>query len=254
MRILAHRGLLHEYPENSFPALTNAMISGLGIETDLRWTRDKDFLLIHDESYLRLTGRDLLVSETTIQEAREIFYSNTNTPLISFRTLLQWVHSNDRREPMAIQVKADSQTDEALHCLAAYWKEFNLYEQAFVFDLTLNAAQYLKTIDARISIAFIISDYLFEPTIYSWEQVRSSSCMDIVWAAEYRHLYTKEFIKKVKETHRPFYAVSPDIHKALGHPKAHQGYEEVWEHLKAWGVDGICTDETQECLKLGHSL
>ncbi len=54
---MAHRGDPDAGPENSFPALSNAVKIGCDVlEVDLRLTRDKQFVLFHDETLERTTG------------------------------------------------------------------------------------------------------------------------------------------------------------------------------------------------------
>ena len=144
---------------------------------------------------------------------------------------------------LALHLKKDAQHEEAYFKLATYWKEYDLYNHAFIFDLTIEAATALKKIDPQIKIALIISEVKFEPTIHLWDEVKNELCFDIVWAAEYRTFYTKELIEDMKKIKGRVYAMSPDVHRALGHPLAYEGYEKTWQNLIEWQVDGICTDE-----------
>ena len=256
MQIFAHRGLLTEYPENSLPALTRSFERGYGIETDLRLTKDSDFVVIHDDTFERLAGVATPVADLTRVEAEKItylpdvpvratstlHYDKTVEHIISLRRLLEWMRSRPAPTQSAIQLKADSQTENGLRLAACYFREFNLYDWAFVFDLTKEAAIRLKEIDPRIRIALIVSEFKFEPTIYLWDEVKDFKPMDIVWAAEYRALYSSDFIRGVKVTGRACYTISPDVHVSLGHPLAFSGYEVTWDNLIAWGSDGICTD------------
>lgn len=256
MQIFAHRGLLTEYPENSFPALTKSFERSYGVETDLRLTKDNDFIIIHDDTFERLAGVAVKVGDLTRAQAEKItylpdvplratgtlHYEKTVENIISLRRLLEWMSAHPSSAQSAIQLKADSQTENGLQLVARYWQEFDLYEKAFVFDLTKEAAIRLEEIDPKIKIALIVSEFKFEPTIHLWDEVKDFKPMDIVWAAEYRALYSSDFIRGVKATGRICYTMSPDVHVSLGHPLAFSGYEAMWDNLIAWGSDGICTD------------
>ncbi len=260
MEIFAHRGLLTEYPENSFPALTKSFERGFGIETDLRLTKDNDFVVIHDDTFERLAGVPKKVSDCTFAEAEAITYLKdipmraTSTlhyeksieHIISLRRLLEWMRARPSPAWAAIQLKGDCQTEQRLQVMARYFREFEMYDQAFAFDMTKDAATRLKEIAPKIKIGLIVSEFKFEPTIHLWDEVKDFKPMDIVWAAEYRALYSQEFIREVKATGRVCYVVSPDVHTALGHPLAFSGYEATWDNLIAWGSDGICTDFPQQ--------
>lgn len=246
MNIFAHRGLLAEFPENSFSALTESVKRGFGLETDLRLTKDGDFVIIHDENFFRLTGVDRMVSKLTLAEAERLTYSNSEEKIISFRHLVKWLKDYSSNLKHAIHLKADSQTESGLKLIVQYWQEFDLYQDFFVFDLTPATAARLKALDSKVKVAYIVSDFKFEPTINLWEEVKENSNFDIVWAAEYRKLYSPDFINEVKKSGKECYAMSPDVHVPLGHPLAFEGYEETWKNLVAWGVDGICTDHPQK--------
>lgn len=243
MNIFAHRGLLQEYPENSLTALIKAVEYGFDIETDIRLTKDNDFIIIHDDTLERLTGKKLNVADLDLHEATNLTYSDSTEHVISLRSFLQKLQDKHQKPVLALHLKADSQNEIAYNKLSEYWKTFNVYDSAFVFDLTINAAKHLKKIDPAINIACIVSETQFEPTIHLWEDVQDETCFDIVWAAEYRSFYTQELIQEMKQKKRNVYAMSPDVHAALGHPLASGGYEETWKKLILWGVDGICTDE-----------
>ena len=254
MEIFAHRGMFDEYPENSLPAMRESFRRGFGIETDLRLTKDNDFLIIHDDTFLKTSNVRRRVIDTTLAEAEALTYDRSNEHLISLRSLLAMAQKENREHQMALQLKATSQNETGLRLLARYWREFNLYDTAFTFDLTKEAATRLKEIDPNIKIALIVSEFKFEPTVYLWDEVKDFKPMDIVWAAEYQKLYSKEFIDEVKATGRTFYAMSPDVHWILGHPLAYDGYENTWDNLIAWGAEGICTDYPEKLKKRFYAV
>ncbi len=70
-KVIAHRGFSSRYPENSMLAFEKAVELGAdGAEFDVQLTRDGVPVVFHDESLLRITGDDLLVSELTLEELR----------------------------------------------------------------------------------------------------------------------------------------------------------------------------------------
>ncbi len=65
----AHRGLHGgTMPENSLPAFCAAVGKGYGIETDIRFTKDKKIVVFHDDDLLRMTGDGRQVSDCTYEE------------------------------------------------------------------------------------------------------------------------------------------------------------------------------------------
>ena len=65
----AHRGLHGgTMPENSLSAFRAAVEKGYGIETDIRFTKDKKIVVFHDDDLLRMTGDKRQVSDCTYEE------------------------------------------------------------------------------------------------------------------------------------------------------------------------------------------
>src|SRR5207344_706472 len=62
--ISAHRGAHLDFPENSLPAIRGAIQTGVDFaEIDIRFTRDKHLVLMHDKSIDRTTNGKGLVSD-----------------------------------------------------------------------------------------------------------------------------------------------------------------------------------------------
>ena len=71
--IIAHRGDVVRAPENTLPAFRRAFDAGAdGIELDVRMTSDSQLVVYHDRSLGRLDGRRGLVSNTTLEEMRDM--------------------------------------------------------------------------------------------------------------------------------------------------------------------------------------
>jgi len=72
--ILAHRGLVTEYQENTLPAVEAALESPFcnGTEFDVFLTRDNKVVLFHDENLKRLTGIDKNIYDLTWSDLQTI--------------------------------------------------------------------------------------------------------------------------------------------------------------------------------------
>ncbi|MBN2402895.1 MAG: glycerophosphodiester phosphodiesterase [Spirochaetes bacterium] len=70
--VFAHRGASKEFPENTLPAFERAVELGVDyIELDVRFTRDKRFALIHDETIDRVTEGSGRVSDYSMDELKK---------------------------------------------------------------------------------------------------------------------------------------------------------------------------------------
>ncbi|OBX36586.1 glycerophosphoryl diester phosphodiesterase [Halomonas elongata] len=73
VEIVAHRGSSAKAPENTIPAIDEAMADGADtIEIDVRLTRDGKVVLHHDSSLSRLAGDDRLIDELDSSELETV--------------------------------------------------------------------------------------------------------------------------------------------------------------------------------------
>jgi glycerophosphoryl diester phosphodiesterase len=71
--MIAHRGASALETENSNAAFVAAgNRSYWGIETDVHRTKDGKFIIIHDDTTTRITGKELCVEETSFDELRQL--------------------------------------------------------------------------------------------------------------------------------------------------------------------------------------
>ncbi|MFC6355621.1 glycerophosphodiester phosphodiesterase family protein [Luethyella okanaganae] len=72
-RVLAHRGLAIEAPENTLLAFLKALSTGAThVETDVHATLDGIAVISHDRDLSRLVGRDIRVDQLTLAELKRI--------------------------------------------------------------------------------------------------------------------------------------------------------------------------------------
>ena len=71
MKIYAHRGFSHKYPEASRLAYEKATEAGAdGFECDIRLTNDGVPVCFHDRSTKRISGRNLVISKSKLADLR----------------------------------------------------------------------------------------------------------------------------------------------------------------------------------------
>ncbi|MEW9667402.1 glycerophosphodiester phosphodiesterase [Ammoniphilus sp. 3BR4] len=73
LKIFAHRGASHIYPENTLPSFKEAIRRGAnGLELDVQLSKDGHPVVIHDESLNRTTNGTGLVKHCTLRELKEL--------------------------------------------------------------------------------------------------------------------------------------------------------------------------------------
>jgi glycerophosphoryl diester phosphodiesterase len=71
--VVAHRGIPREEPENTLSSFAGALEQGAhALETDLRFTRDGEIVLFHDESVERTTDGEGNVSDLSLAEIKRL--------------------------------------------------------------------------------------------------------------------------------------------------------------------------------------
>lgn len=80
--VVAHRGAHNNFPENSIPAIREAIELGVDfIEIDIRHTKDSSLVLMHDNSIDRTTNGHGLVEDYTLQEIKNFRLKNADGSL-----------------------------------------------------------------------------------------------------------------------------------------------------------------------------
>lgn len=99
----AHRGLHGgTMPENSLSAFRAAVEKGYGIETDIRFTKDKKIVVFHDDDLLRMTGDKRQVSDCTYEELSALTLGGTDEHIPLFSDFLEEIGG---RVPLLIEIK-----------------------------------------------------------------------------------------------------------------------------------------------------
>ncbi len=72
-QIIAHRGFSERYPENTMLAFEEAVRAGAdGIELDVQFSKDRELVIMHDETLGRTTNGNGLVKDATLSELKEL--------------------------------------------------------------------------------------------------------------------------------------------------------------------------------------
>ena len=101
----AHRGLHGKnVPENSLAAFRLAVRVGLGVELDVRLTRDRQLVVIHDSDLRRLCGVEGKVEKSTWEELQTLRLQGTEERIPLLDEVLPLL---SERVPAIIEVKTD---------------------------------------------------------------------------------------------------------------------------------------------------
>lgn len=256
MLIFAHRGLKLQYQENSILAYKKAIENGFSIECDVRMTADKQVIMSHDPNLSVLTRNIKPINAMTLTELRKLTLPE---PIPTFEEVCKLLKTTlNNGQQAAIHLKIDEQTTLMLKTLAHFLLDYDLFDQSFIFDGTLETCRALKKLDQRIRTAVSIGEQNYSPTIYKWEQVQPHlNLFNHVWWDEWKQagsVYNETLAQKIKANSKQIYAISPELHANHNHPQAHNGYEDVWNHFISWNIDGVCTAYPEKLRELFKKL
>lgn len=255
MLIFAHRGLKLEYPENTQQAFDGAAMAGFGIELDIRLTKDGDLVCIHDRNPAQVAGHSAIndVSKHTVAElqllnvAAAVWQWHDKALIPRFLDVVEQVIAPEfnGEKRAAIHVKAEEQGEKQFQLLVSAFRKYNLYDKAFLFDLTLESATTLRAMDPKIQIFISVGEERYAPSIYLWQDLKGrDELYDGVWWDEWKipgSEYTADRASEIKNTGKIIYAISPELHLDHAHPHALAGYYQEWDRFIAWKIDGVCT-------------
>lgn len=113
----AHRGLHGEgVPENSLSAFRAAAEAGVGIELDVQLSSDGVLMVFHDETLVRMTGKEGKVSDYTCAALREMHLGESGDTVPTFADVLALVSG---RVPLLVEVKYHNRIGETCEKTAA---------------------------------------------------------------------------------------------------------------------------------------
>lgn len=226
MRIFAHKGLWGNAKEaNTLDAIKRAFEAGFDIETDI-CIQNGNFVIKHDPPL-------------------------KNEVLLELKDVLTLLRKYNKTH-IALHFKHD---DSGKSCPSKKIVDFIVpfANQVFLFDISPNCCRELKEMNKNIKIGVSVGDKKYHDRFCDLEEALRSDSIDIIWADEYRNLYSKDFLDTCHGHGKIIYCISPDLAEAVGHPKAKDGYQETWNNLIRWRADGICTDcpfELREFMKV----
>lgn len=219
----AHRGLHtkdRSVPENSLAAFQRAAEAGYGIELDVRFTKDLQIVVFHDNTLLRVCGIDRTVDSYTYEELRtfHLFESEEHIPL--FFDVLSLV---DGRVPLLVELKTGSKNqllcERTLQLLRNYHGQFCIesFHPMIVRWFRLNAPDILRgqlsaapeELSSELSpfcaflLGNVLTNFLARPHFLSYHKVMTSISaqfyrtlggMQAVWTLRDSDPDTKEII------------------------------------------------------------
>ena len=273
IQIITHRGLepgRHVYRlESSLEGFVDQLSRGFGLEFDLRITKDKKVVVMHDDTLTRITqGKD--VREIRSLTSHEIVGMDFNGyHITTLDVLLRLIKERQANNIVSVvHIKSGVQRKEDLDVILSYFKNSDT-KQLYLFDTTLETAHYLKErnpalqIAPSVSLSHDIHRYggITGETLLSLEEVLANKeLFDGVWLDEWdlidegggtKKLYTEDVFNTFRSQGFWIGLVTPELHATSpgliggeSHSDA-ESFDTLVPRLKeiiALKPDAMCTD------------
>ena len=158
MKIYAHRGASHDFPEMTMVAYENAVKQGAdGFECDLRLTKDGVAVLWHDADLKRRANNDAVVAEKTFKELKAIY-----PQLLELDEFLDFGITEKKSLLLETKHPVPSRTEIENYVVQKLHKEAKRIEKAGI-DVTVMsfswfAVERVKQLDKSIALTYLIRE------------------------------------------------------------------------------------------------
>ncbi len=163
-KIIAHRGLSGIECENSIAAFVAAgNRSYFGIETDIHVTADKKFVVHHDDSALRMTGVDVIMEETTLENLQKLPLYNKEEG--KFRTdlymptLSEYIEICKKYEKKAILELKRNMEFDVVKAVIEIIKELDYLDETVFISFNWDNLVHIKKIVPNQHVQFLCNEW-----------------------------------------------------------------------------------------------
>lgn len=176
-KMVAHRGAGKVWVENSLPAFQNsAKCSYWGIETDIHCTKDGKYIIIHDDTPLRVTGIDgITVEETDFETLRNLHLLGLEGDEARLPTLEEYVTACKSGDKYCVLELKNQMPEKNIKEIIEQINSMDYLDRTVFISFSYTNMSILKKLVPDQAAQFLISQKRFEECI---ELVRSNP-MDI---------------------------------------------------------------------------
>ena len=195
-----HRGWCAKYPENTMISFIEAMKLGVdAIEFDIRLTKDKVPIIVHDDNALRTCGVGKYFADMTFAEVQELNacyeqkfgdkYKELAPKIPTFEELLKCCKENFPNIRLGVEIK--SFTEETVDKTVELLKKYGYFDTCWFYAFSGKIIRYLKEkYNGRTMGYPDLMMFEFEENSYSYYEEIGISLR--VARSEASHLFTSK--------------------------------------------------------------
>ena len=167
VQIQAHRGASAYAPENTIPAFKKAIECGAdGIECDIHWTEDKQFVVCHDAKIDRTSNGTGEIEKMTVTDIKMYDFGIKFDPQFAGTaapTLREMLDVVKDMNPVNIEIKSfrkDGQNDEALEDFYEILSGYKILGNTIVSSFDAQVLKRLKELHPDVYTCFLYNKKL----------------------------------------------------------------------------------------------
>jgi glycerophosphoryl diester phosphodiesterase len=248
--IVAHRGIVSGFPENTLVAYHEAIRRGFSaIEVDLRATADGHVVVVHDEMVDRTTSGSGAVSELTLAEIRSLDagshagreYADQKVP--TFQEVLEVVRESGTK--LVLDIKPSPQLDNQRIVKLA--EQFGATLDVIIAPRTLADLRDFKRLNPNIRTLGLVPGEEFAPPDHAAADEFARAGADIIrlwppWIFADRDQNTigdtSQLIERMHDLGKPVWTTADVAYRDID---PEQPREDLAELVRL-GVNGVLTD------------
>lgn len=234
--LIAHRGMLRHAPENTLPAFRVCLDLRVGIELDIRTTKDGKLVIIHDDNLKRTTNsksrsiRDITWAEAKKLDAGSWFdpvFAGTRIP--SLEQTLQLIKLR-KQGPTIIALNIKQLNPAGETKLVDLIEKYDLFDDCFAFDQGAEMSKRLKELNPRFRIG---------------QNVNRKS-VDVRLKENVLDVFLLTFTPEKSEVDNLKKQGKQVLFNFAGPGKSRRN-QAIWNQIRAAGIEGMLTDFPLEC-------
>ena len=150
VKMIAHRGLSGLERENTCAAFVAAgnRETYFGIETDVHCTADGQFVIIHDDNTMRVSGEDRVVEKTTMETLRKVRLTDIDGKErrwdLQIPTLREYISICKRYEKVAVLELKNPMKESEICGIMKTVQQLDYTEHMIVISFDLNNLIFLR--------------------------------------------------------------------------------------------------------------
>ena len=171
VEIVAHRGSSGKFPENTMRAFIEAEKTQVdGIEMDVRFTKDKELVVIHDETVDRTTDGRGKVSEYTLHDLKKLnaaanYSQYDKEEILTLKEYLDWASATNLTLYIELKYSKDTYQEYESDVLALL-NEYDINDRLIISSFNPQGLKKLAKLAPELKLGLLYSKKIKHPDRY----------------------------------------------------------------------------------------